>query len=520
MTRRSGAILIAVWLVSTLLWLTPGLTRPDGAGYFVYLPSTWVDHDLLFFDEWAHVGLIRDGVFVFKEVTPTRHMSNHWTAGTSLAWYPAYAIAGFLGRDGFSIARVTAAAFTSAIAGLFVLFAGFSLARRWFSEGASLAASIAIWFGSPLAWYATRHATMSHAISAAACAAVVLLSLRLRDDPSKSNVFALGLAIGFACAVRPQNAPIVLVPFLLARIRYSEWLTLGGLLGALPQIVVSQVLWGGPLVFVNIGGQAHNWQMFAKFRPFETLFSWYHGLATWTPLLVVAIIGFALLWRADRRFASAAMMMFATEWLVLSTLERWFWGASSFGQRRFDSCTIFFIVGLAAVIDRVPRWVAAIVTIIPAAWTMMLFIAASHLNLNKYQTPRELLEAFALAVREPQWHTLLGFTPAHLRAQVLLTMLVLAACFVAVFFARRFASPLLAAAYLAAMTAFYAWCGMHPKVDPFARELIARSERGDMPSAAVRDTVGLLHDEADYMMRTGRRAEAEAALREAAELSP
>jgi hypothetical protein len=40
---------VAVWLLTTLFWLTPGLTRPDGAGYYAYLPSTYFDRDLLFF---------------------------------------------------------------------------------------------------------------------------------------------------------------------------------------------------------------------------------------------------------------------------------------------------------------------------------------------------------------------------------------------------------------------------------------------------------------------------------------
>src|SRR6185436_15515958 len=82
-----GAV-VAVWLLTTLLWITPGLTRPDGVGYFSYLTSTWFDHDLLFFNEWAHAGLIRhsgnDVQILFKDVTDTNHRSNHWTAGTSL----------------------------------------------------------------------------------------------------------------------------------------------------------------------------------------------------------------------------------------------------------------------------------------------------------------------------------------------------------------------------------------------------------------------------------------------------
>ncbi|HKR62234.1 MAG TPA: hypothetical protein VJZ00_00775, partial [Thermoanaerobaculia bacterium] len=181
--RRGAAAIAGLWLLTTLFWLTPGLTRPDGAGYFIYLPSTYFDHDLLFFNEWANVGLIRDGQILFKDVTATGHLSNHWTAGASLAWYPAFVcadvLARFVGesRDGFSPPYVTAIVFTSALAGLFVMFAGFAIARRLYGDGFAACAASMMWLGSPLAFYALRHASMSHAISAAACAAVVWLAL-------------------------------------------------------------------------------------------------------------------------------------------------------------------------------------------------------------------------------------------------------------------------------------------------------------------------------------------------------
>ncbi|MDQ3283213.1 MAG: hypothetical protein M3Q69_17585, partial [Acidobacteriota bacterium] len=186
--RRSAAAvaaIVAVWLVTTLLWITPGITRPDGAGYYAYLPSTYLDRDLLFFDEWAQVRLIRDGRILFKDVTPTQHLSNHWTCGAALAWYPAFAVAHLFPRgNGFQTLYVAAVAFTSAIASLFVLLAGFRLTQNVVRHTKTAAvASIAIWFGSPLAFYATRHATMSHAISAAACAGVVLCALRMRGVP-------------------------------------------------------------------------------------------------------------------------------------------------------------------------------------------------------------------------------------------------------------------------------------------------------------------------------------------------
>jgi hypothetical protein len=543
------AAVAAVWLLTTLLWLTPGITRPDGAGYYAYLPSTWFDRDLLFFDEWEEVRLIRDGKILFKDVTATAHLSNHWTAGASLAWYPAFAAADLVARgDGFQVLYVAAVAFASALAGVFVLGCGLRVAG-WGGSCGPIAA-IAIWLGSPLAFYSLRHATMSHAISAAACAGVVMLSLRLRDAqqaPPKSvwtavaavtalaprsggvgtvkavtavtalqtsNLFAVGLAIGFACATRPQNVVIALVPLLIApgSIRRAHVMFLGALLAAMPQLIVSQTLWGAPFAFVNIGGRAHPWQMFSTFRPFETLFSWYHGLATWTPVLVLAIAG--LFFVKDKALARAGVVTFALQWLLLSVLERWFWGGASFGQRRFDSCTLFFIIGLAALLERLPRWLGWTLTALATGWTMLLFIASSRLNLNRYHTPGELLDAFRSA--GPEWRSFLGYTPPQLRLEVLLAMVVTALVFAAIFFAARRHGTVLAAIYLAAMSLFFAWCGMHPKYDARSRALIATP----MPSGSAADTVTLLRYEADYMQRTGRPAEAAKARAEAAAIRP
>jgi hypothetical protein len=536
---RGIAAVVAVWLLSALLWLTPGLTRPDGVGYFSYLTSTWFDHDLLFFDEWAQAGLIRhtqnDIQILFKDVTETNHLSNHWTAGTSLAWYPAFVAADLLTRatgqpthDGLGTMYVAAVTFMSALAGLLVLLAGMRVASRSFGAPLAAAAAIAIWFGSPLAWYSTRHASMSHALSAAVCSGVVLLSLRLREEITLGRVFALGLAIGFACAVRPQNITIALVPLFVADVRpllrRIHALLLGGLIAALPQLIVSTVLWGGPLVFVNIGGRAHSWQMFTRFRPLETIFSWYHGLATWTPLLMIAIAGLALLYRHDRGLARAGLATFAAQWLLLSTLERWFWGGASFGQRRFDSCTIFFILGLAAVLHRLPKWLGALMTLAACAWTMALFVAATHLNLNRFQTPDQLLAAFQSALADPAWRSFLGFTPQPLRGTVLLaalvTALVTASIAALLFVLGRKAGTIAATVYLVAMSAFYAWCGAHPHEDEVARIVLARHARGELTSAAARDTIGLLRDEAEYMERVGRHEEAQEALREAEAIRP
>ncbi|MEA2326758.1 MAG: hypothetical protein QOE68_1717, partial [Thermoanaerobaculia bacterium] len=269
------AVLIAVWTVSLFLWMVPGYVKPDGAGYAAYLPSALIDHDLLLFDEWARLGMIRGEAIAFTNVTPNGHLSDHWTVGPAVAWLPAYLAAdaaraavpmlrGFP-RNGFSLPYAIAILASSAMAGLLVLLLGAQAAVPIANRFAATLAAIGIWFGSPLLWYSLRHATMGHAVSAAACAVVVAIALSLRREITVWKIAAAGLACGFAFAVRPQNLTFVIVPMIVAGslplLRRSWIAAIAFVIGCLPELIVSQVLYGRPLAFASSGG-ANDWHSF------------------------------------------------------------------------------------------------------------------------------------------------------------------------------------------------------------------------------------------------------------------
>jgi hypothetical protein len=159
-------------------------------------------------------------------------------------------------------------------------------------------------------------------------------------------------------------------------------------------------------------------------------------------------------------------------------------------------------------------------TIATCAWTMALFITATQLNLNRFQTPDQLLAAFQSALADPAWRSFLGFTPAPLRGTVLIAALVTTIVVALIFLIGRKAGTIAETVYLLAMTSFYTWCGLHPHYDDIARLMLARHAHGELTSAAARDTIGLLRDEAEYMERVGRHEDAEVALREAAAIHP
>jgi hypothetical protein len=520
------AVLIAVWIASVFLWMAPGYVKPDGAGYAAYLPSALLDHDLLLFNEWARLGMIRGDAIAFTNVTPNGHLSDHWTIGPAMVWLPAYLAADALRdalpmlrgfpRNGFSLPYAIAILASSAMAGLAVLLLGVSAAVPIAGRFAATLAAIGIWFGSPLLWYSLRHATMGHAVSAAACSVVVALALSLRREITGWKIFAAGLACGFAFAVRPQNLTFVLVPMIVAGsgplLRRSWIAAIGFVVGALPELVVSQVLYGRPLAFASSGG-ANDWHSFERIHPFLSLVSWYHGMFPWTPLLALSLIGLVLLWRDDRRLAAAGIVTFILQWLIIAAFDRSFWGMLAFGQRRFDSCTIFFLIGLAALLARLPRWLATIVVATGSTWTMLLFFAAKHVDLNEYIPPRRLWDAALFALRHDDNFQFLQSVPPQARAAVFVMTLIAFTVFALAAIAIR-AHPAVAAAYLIAISALLVWCGSHDaeRIERY-RPLIEASRRA--PDGHALDYLGLLRFEAAYFHATGDDAEAANSARDA-----
>jgi hypothetical protein len=521
--RGAIGLLIAVWLLSTLVWLRPGVTRPDGVAYYAYLPSTYFDHDLLLFNEWQHFGMLQGGRIASEGLTPNGHLADHWTAGSAVVWYPAFMAADVartfvpslqhFPRDGTSLPYNAAVVAASALCGLAVLLAGYAVARSFFPIWAATTATIAIWFGSPLLWYSTREALMAHAASAAVCALLVLASMR-------KDFLAAGVAAGLAFAIRPQNATFIVVPFLIAGLpAIRKWLAigLGFLAGALPQLVVTVVLYGNPLLLFNVAPGAarqpfHSWHSFERFWAWQPLFSWYHGLGTWTPLLIVGVLGFPFLIRAHRGLGVAAVLMFIAQWIANATIDRFFWAGSSFGQRRFDNCTIFFLLGAAALFAHLPKFLAIAIAAIASVWTMAFFFTASAIDLNRYYPPDALLRA---ATHAPKQIGLLISVPEAFKIDVLVILAAVIAIYVVLALLMRLRPGVVAATLCIVAAIGFGICGLNDasRMDAWSAT-IAKNRALEPYSGAVHDRLALLRDEESYLRATGKTTEADQTSRE------
>jgi hypothetical protein len=82
------------------------------------------------------------------------------------------------------------------------------------------------------------------------------------------------------------------------------------------------------------------------------LFSSNHGLLSWTPLIIFALAGLCMFYWQKPRIGAAFLAATVAFYLLISCYPDWA-GISSFGNRFFVSLTIFFILGLAILLEKI-----------------------------------------------------------------------------------------------------------------------------------------------------------------------
>ena len=118
----------------------------------------------------------------------------------------------------------------------------------------------------------------------------------------------------------------------------------GGLafLAFLPQVLFWRKLYGNSLQMPKM--EEMDWLLP---RIDLTLFSTYHGLIAWSPVLLLVVPGLWFLIRENRLVGAAFAMVVAAQVYVNSANEVW-WAGGSFGNRRFVDYSFIFLLAIAA----------------------------------------------------------------------------------------------------------------------------------------------------------------------------
>ncbi len=387
-SRKSERLLLLLFLFS-LPFLNPWV-RGDGVGYYAFARAPLIQHNLDFTEDYRnanesfrerHLDEYAQPKSDFR--TPTGHLENHFTVGPAILWTPflllahggvllARAMGSSVPADGFSAPYRVTMAFATAFYAFLGLLLAFRLARQYVEERWALLATLSIWWASSLPVYMYFNPSWSHAHSAFAVALFLWYWHETRPSRSLAQWLILAAITGLMLNVYYANAMVLAVLAVEALPQYLSAFRRGS--RAAPEIPRAAILLARHILF----GTAVLVCLLPTFitrciiygNPFETgyaplkdwlwrspaflavLLSSNHGLLSWTPILLLSVVGLFFFWRREPRAGAPLLAAFLAFYLFISCYPDWA-GISSYGNRFFVSLTPLFVLGLAVFLDRV-----------------------------------------------------------------------------------------------------------------------------------------------------------------------
>ena len=374
-------ICVAVFLLTIPLPRSDGhLTGSDGLSYYAITQSMILDQDLDFTNDYKWLG-------VSQGLTAIGVPANPFAIGTALLWIPfflvAHLVSVLLNLIGFQLPlNGTGYIYEACVCLATIIYAslGFILAYRTIRKTSvgdsfnSWCGTIAMWWATPAIYYIIAEPSMSHGLTVFTLA--LFMSVWYPPSPNRSirDWVKIGLATGLVALVRWQDGIIALIPLVeICWWMYQRKLTIvcGAyrififvttlVIAFLPQMLMWKAVYG---VFLTIP-QGSDFLVWDQPQIIQTLFSTRHGLISWHPIFLLAILGLIPLWKKDKVFALVIIFMFVGELYVNSAVCRW-WADDAFGGRRFTSLVPLFAVSLASLLtmEKMQKWIIVCIVIL------------------------------------------------------------------------------------------------------------------------------------------------------------
>ena len=392
-------LLLALMAAAAYFCFQPSIRGNDGVQNVVYLQSLLFDRDLDFTNDYQQYYYGNPEWFDnhFPPSDPvTGRPINLYGVGNSVLWAPLFSLGYFawwiiapdaLPASGTFVYRyaVGIQSLLYAAIGIILLY-GFL--KRRFGAMPAFWSAMTVWFASPLFFYAYAHGSMSHANSFFLS---VLLLICYLNAASVVRWGVLGAVAGLLVLVRFQDAVLLLFPAigellllydkrkdLSSHLRKSvpRWSScvIVGLCVLSLQCLAWNVLQGhpfsGPRAYMNQGSFAA-----IPIHAFQVLFSSFHGLFHWHPILILGLAG--LIWplKTDRnRERFLCLVTFLAVLWVVGSWSCW-WAGASFGHRMFISAFPFLAYGIAVLLShyqaegcRLRVWTIQILILLGILW--------------------------------------------------------------------------------------------------------------------------------------------------------
>lgn len=395
----------------------------DQAGYYNYLPAIFIHQDLSF--SYLDETFKKNNVFLITIKTEEEKevLLNRYSTGVAMLLSPFFGIAHmqafFSGQamDGFS----TPYRSWIFVAQFFYLFVALFLLRklllRYYRDKVVAGTLLIIALGTNLLYYTLYEPVMSHSYSFFLFSCCLYWTVRWLDKPRKKYLLLLGVTFGLLMNTRLTNSIFILVLILwevdsIQSFRARLALLLEHWKGLVVALFLTLVTFLPQLFYwhsitgywiLNAHGIERGTFFWSDPMIFEILLGYKKGWLVYTPLMILAVLGFFSLYQQQRRLLFGIVLYTLVNWYVVSSWWCWWYGGS-FGMRPLIESMVPLSFGLAAFLHWVfeARWKQFLMTVV------MIFGIALN-GLQTYQYSYNCIHSFGMT-RKAYW-TVFGKVP-------------------------------------------------------------------------------------------------------------
>lgn len=382
---------LAAWLVSCALLIAaacwyPKWSKPvweatiswDVSGYYWYLPAYLIYQDPVQMDFRDEILEKYKPSWDFYQAFPHGEgFVMKYPAGLALQYLPFFAVAHLWAglsdypADGFSFPYQAMIHWGSLLVAFWGLWLTRLNLRKYFRDEVVAIVLLCIGIGTNYFNYASIDAALTHNYLFTLIALLVWLTIRWHEKPTRGKSLAIGALVGLAALTRPTEIIVGLIPLLWGWDGFQNRMAkLWRLRGQLALAALATALVGSIqlLYWKSATGQwlvySYQDQGFSFLSPHlsNVLFSYKKGWLVYTPLMSLALAGFAFLWKKKELCWPVLLFFLLNTWIVASW-DIWWYGGS-FGQRAMVQSYALLAFPLAALMAEKrlwPVWIPAVV---------------------------------------------------------------------------------------------------------------------------------------------------------------
>lgn len=327
----------------------------DFFGYYLYLPATFVYHDLGLEDlSWQKkIRKKYNPSTSDYQVAPGKDKKQViiYNIGMAVIYTPGFFFANAFAdgsgydKDGFSKPYQLSLQITAFLFALIGIFLFRKILLLFFSDGITALILVIILIGTNYFFEINYDTVMPHNFLFTLNCAILWFTIKWHETRKKKDIILLAFFLGLATLCRPTDLIWILVPIFWGvydkNSFLEKWSSLKSnlssllifllVLAAVFSIQFAYLKYAtGSFFAINSHGES-----FSFFDPYtlKFLFSYRKGWLLYTPIMLFGLAGFYFLLKKNKFIWLSLVLFFVINLYVVSSWECWWYGGGSFSQR-------------------------------------------------------------------------------------------------------------------------------------------------------------------------------------------